>query len=38
VAPFAAVLWVTSLTLYFRLVGRLLWYVQNYRRERDKPE
>jgi len=38
VAPFAAVLWVSSLILYFRLLGRLLWYVQNYRRERDKPE
>ena len=38
VAPFAAVLWVASLILYFRLLGRLLWYAQNYRRERDKPE
>ncbi len=35
VAPFAAVLWVLSLILYFRLLGRLLWYVQNYRRQRD---
>jgi hypothetical protein len=38
VAPFAAMLWVASLILYFRLLGRLLWYAQNYRRERDKPE
>ena len=38
VAPFAALLWVTATILYFRLLGRLLWYVQNYRRQRDKPE
>jgi hypothetical protein len=36
--PVAAVLWVASLIMYFRLLGRLLWYVQNYRRERDRPE
>ena len=34
----AAVLWVLGIILYFRLLGRLLWYVQNYRRQRDKPE
>jgi hypothetical protein len=38
VAPFAAVLWVTATILYFRLLGRLLWYVQSYRRQRDKPQ
>lgn len=38
VAPFAAVLWVGGIILYFRLLGRLLWYVQNYRRQRDLPE
>jgi DNA-directed RNA polymerase subunit M/transcription elongation factor TFIIS len=35
VAPFAAFLWVLSTILYFRLLGRMLWYVHNYRRERD---
>ena len=34
VAPFAAVLWVLGIILYFRVLGRMLWYVQNYRRER----
>ncbi len=38
IAPFAAVLWVLAIILYFRLLGRLLWYVQNYRRERDRPQ
>jgi hypothetical protein len=38
VAPFSAVLWVLGMILYFRLLGRLLWYVQNYRRERDRPD
>ncbi|HUE74089.1 MAG TPA: hypothetical protein VMP01_24625 [Pirellulaceae bacterium] len=38
VAPFSAVLWVLGIILYFRLLGRMLWYVQNYRRERDPLE
>ena len=38
VAPFAAVLWVLGIILYFRVLGRLLWYAQNYHRERQPLE
>ena len=37
VAPFAAILWVGAMILYFRLLGRLLWFVQNWRPRRDRP-